>query len=393
MSSQITITSSGIEVPQSSEIKEAFQGVFTNAFGTDLSLDDSTPQGSMIDDFTLMKQTSNTNDLFLFNQMNPETAEGVFQDAIGSLYGMKRKTAQPSIVICQCIGVEGTVIDENAVAQNTNGDLFRATETKTIPASGTVDVQFASVETGEIPCGSNTVNRIYSVITGWDSVNNSASGTTGYDVESRLDFEVRRKKTLARNATGSVDSMVAELYECDGVRDVCVKENCENASRTIEGVSVSPHSVYICVNGGTEDDIAEAIYNSKSAGCGTTNLNTAETVEVNYNGNTYYFQRPSFEAVYIKIGLSQAVSSATENVIKEAIIADWNGTEDDPSITIGDSVYASRFYANIAKLSINNLQLVNVKVSKDGNTWADVLDYDIDELPTIEETNISFVEV
>ena len=393
MTSQITITNAGITVPQASDVKEAFQGVFTNAFGTDLSLDDATPQGSMIDDFTTMKQASNTNDLYLFNQINPETAEGIFQDAIGSLYGMKRKTAQPSIVTCQCVGGEGTVIDTNAIAQNTNGDLFRAVETKTIPSSGTVDVQFESVETGSIPCGSNTVNRIYSVITGWDSVNNATAGTLGYDVESRLDFEVRRKKTLARNSTGSVDAMVATLYECDGVRDVCVKENCENSPKTIEGVTVSGHSVYICVNGGTDSDIAEAIYNSKSAGCDTTNLETADTVTVNYNGNTYYFQRPTNETVYIKIGLSQAVSSATETIIKDAIIEDWNGTEDDPSITIGDSIYASRFYANIAKLSISNLQLVNVKVSKDGTTWADVLDYDIDELPTIEATNISFVEV
>ena len=172
MSSQITITENGISVPETSEVKEAFQDVFVNAFGSEISLDDSTPQGSIIDDLTIIKQQSNSKDLFLFNQFNPETASGLYQDAIGALFGLKRKSAQSSIVTCQCIGKNGTVIPKGTLIQSTNNDLFESIEQKTIGSSGNVNVQFKSVETGAIPCSSNTVNKLFSSVSGLEAVNN-----------------------------------------------------------------------------------------------------------------------------------------------------------------------------------------------------------------------------
>lgn len=395
MTSQITITNAGITAPQASDIKEAFQEVFTNAFGTDLSLDDSTPQGSMIDDFTLMKQTSNTNDLYLFNQMNPETAEGVFQDALGSIYGLKRKDATHSIVNCECIGVQGTVIDTTAMAQNTNGDLFQAIETKTIPESGTITVQFQSVETGIIPVGANTVNKIYSVIIGWDSVNNSVAGTEGTERESRIDFEARRKKELSRNARGTLGAVLSAVWEVDGVSDISIEQNRTSANKTIRGITLSPHSIYLCVNGGLADDIAQAIFYSLSGGCDTTATSTSVvgsyTDPYSNVQDTYNIDRPTNVPISVKIGIMASVSEEIEEQIKNAIISDWQGQTDNESITIGSSVYASQFYTDISRLSINNLQLVNVKVSKDGgSTWEDVLTFNLNELPTIENSNITF---
>lgn len=395
MTSQITITNTGITVPQASDIKTAFQGVFTNALGSDLSLDDATPQGEIIDDLTLIKQVANTNDLYLFNQFNPETAEGIFQDAIASIYGLKRKEATHSIVNCECIGVQGTVIDSNAMAQNANGDVFQAIETKTIPASGTVTVQFQSVETGNIPCGANTVNKVYTVISGWDSVNNSVAGTEGQVEESRIDFEERRKKELARNARSSLGAVLSAVWEVDGVADVAIEQNRTGSNKTIKGITLLPHSIYLCVNGGEPNDIAQAIFNSLSGGCDTTSTATSivgsYTDEYTGVSDTYNIDRPTDIAVSIKIGVGASVSDEVKAQIKQAIISDWNGETDNVSITIGSTIYASQFYADISRLAINDLQLVNVKISEDaGTTWADVLSFDLNELPTIDEDDITF---
>lgn len=395
MTSQITITNTGITVPQASDIKTAFQGVFTNALGTDLSLDDATPQGEIIDDLTLIKQVANTNDLYLFNQFNPETAEGIFQDAIASIYGLKRKEATHSIVNCECIGVQGTVIDSNAMAQNANGDVFQAIETKTIPSSGTVTVQFQSVETGNIPCGANTVNKVYTVISGWDSVNNSVAGTEGQIEESRLDFEERRKKELARNARSSLGAVLSAVWEVEGVADVAIEQNRTGSNKTIKGITLSPHSIYLCVNGGEPNDIAQAIFNSLSGGCDTTSTATSivgsYTDEYTGVSDSYNIDRPTDVAVSIKIGVGASVSDEVKAQIKQAIISDWNGETDNVSITIGSTIYASQFYADISRLAINDLQLVNVKISEDaGTTWADVLSFDLNELPTIDEDDITF---
>ena len=393
MAGQISVTSSGIQVPQASDIKQAFQNVFTNALGTDLSLDDATPQGVVIDDLTEEKQLDNAQILYFLNQMNPETADGVFQDAIGAIYSLQRKVATSSVVNCVCIGAPGTLIPgissgKPAMAQSTNGDLFQCLIGGTIPSTGTITLQFASVETGEIPVGANTVNTIYNVISGWDTVNNPVAGTLGTELESRADFEARRKQSLALNATGSLSSVYAHVFDVPGVTDVFVEENDTGSSVTKRGITLSPHSIYICENGATDSTaLAEAIYQSKSGGCDTNGTNTCTYVEpitgVSY---TYNYYTPTDLPIYIKITLGQAISSEAQDEVKQVLLKNFNGQNDDSytRVTIGTTVYASRFYTAINSINNSDIILQAVKVSSDGTTWADVLSYNMNILPTLD---------
>ena len=376
MSSQITITENGISVPQASEIKEAYQQVFINAFGSELSLDDSTPQGSIIDDLTIEKQQANTNILNLFNQFSPDTSSGIYQDMIASIFGIKRKSAQPSLVNCQCIGEPNRVIPKGTLVRSTFGDLFESIDVGTIGEGGSVTIQFKSVETGEIPCPANSVNKIFSSVVGLDSVNNENEGTLGYDEESDADFEERRKNELAKNATGSLGAVYSALMETDDVQDVFVWENPTSLPITYRGITLSAHSIYACINGGEpdgENGIAGAIYRSKSAGCDTTKqvgvsfecTYTDSITNVDYKFN--YF-RPIDESVFIKVGVGFLMSEDGESLVKDAIIQDWNGKLNNTGITIGSTIYASRFYKAIDSLSLTSFQLVNVKVSKGGNS-------------------------
>ena len=75
MSTNISVSANGIITPQTSEIKQGFQQIFTDAFGGELNLDDSTPQGVLIDDLTQIKQTSNSLLLYMFNQI-PSAVSG-----------------------------------------------------------------------------------------------------------------------------------------------------------------------------------------------------------------------------------------------------------------------------------------------------------------------------
>jgi len=373
MTAQITVDETGITVPTADDVKTAFQTVLTNAFGSDLSLDDSTPQGVLINDLTEEKLLDNALLLYFYNQLNPETATGVFQDALGSIYGMQRKVATSTIVNCVCTGLQGTVLNGKtslnpAMAQSVNGDLFQCINGGTIPASGSITLQFESVETGEIPAPANSVNRIFSSVSGWDSINNTTAGVLGTEQESRVDFEKRRKQELARNATGSLSSVYSRVFEVEGVTDVFVAENDKNTadSTTYSGITIQPHSIYVCVNGGTSADLAQAIYDSKSAGCDTTGNNTCSKV-IDGKTYTYNYDIPTYNTFFVKVGVGEAVSPDVSSQIKEVILNDYDGKTDDESITIGSSIYASRFYGDISRLQINGLKLINVKVSKGGS--------------------------
>lgn len=403
MTGQIRVTSAGIQVPQASDIKQAFQNVFTNALGTDLSLDDSTPQGVAIDDLTEEKQLDNAQILYFLNQMNPETADGVFQDALGSIYSLQRKVATSSVVNCVCTGAPGTVLNgvssgNPAMAQSVNGDVFQCLIGGTIPATGTITLQFASVDTGEIPVGANTINSIHSVVSGWDTVNNPAAGTVGTEIESRADFEARRKQSLALNATGSLSSVYAHVFSVSGVTDVFVDENYEDDTVTKRGVTLSPHSVYICQNGASDpDELAEAIYNSLSGGCDTNGSNTCTYVEpVSGVSYTYNYYTPTDTPIYIKITLAQAIPGAAQSDVKSVLQANFNGQNNDgySRITIGTSIYASRFYTAINSLNNSDIMLQAVKISTDGTNWEDVLTFDMNVLPTLDisSTSPSYIE-
>ena len=398
MAGQISVTPDGIQVPQASEIKTTFQTIFTGSLGSDLNLDDATPQGDLINGLTEEKLLDNAQILYFLNQQNPETADGIFQDALGSIYGIQRKVATNSVVNCVCNGLAGTVLrgvssGNPAMVQSTNGDLFQCLVGGTIPASGTITLQFAAVETGAIPVGANTLTTIYNVVNGWDSVNNPSAGTLGSEIESRADFEARRKKSLALNATGSLGSVYSHVQEVEGVTDVFVWENDTNASVTYRGITLGAHSIYICENGASDaSELAEAIYNSKSAGCDTNGTNTCSFTEpmtgVTYSYNYY---TSTNTPIYIQINIAENISNSLKEIIKEAMLKEFSGESiiENEKITIGTTVYASRFYAVIEALKNDDIILKSVKISTNGSSWQDVLSFNMNILPTLDITSTS----
>lgn len=405
MGANLEITDTGIVSPTTSEIKEEIQTIFTNAFGTDLSLDDATPQGVLIDDLAQLKQASNSVLLYLANQFSPKTASGIFQDALGSLYGMARKPATYSIVTCRCTGVDGTVLngipDANypnrvpAMAQSTNGDIFECViggiignpvtvgGVTTYTTPGYVDLVFRSKETGQIPCGANTVNSIYQAINGWDTVNNSASGTVGEEQENRASFEERRIESLALQATGSIGAVQAGIANLDNITNYKVWENVTDSSVTVNGVTLSPHSIWICVNSAvSSDDIAKVIYDNKSAGCDTNgSIACSYTDSITGITYSYYYDNPVDVDTYVKVICQAAPSSGTSLQIKQAIWDNFNGIDGSKAITIGDSVYASRFFQVLSGI---DAQIVQIQVSKSSSSgFTNYLDFNMNQLPVV----------
>ena len=403
MSGQISVNSNGISVPQASEIKETLQQIFIAALGSDLSLDDATPQGSLIDGITEQKQLDNAQILHFFNQLNPETNSGIFQDAIASIFGLQRRGATHSVVNCVCTGLQGTVLKgkdsgDPAKAQSTNGDVFICAVGGTIPASGEITLQFEAEDEGEIPVAINTINKIYNVVSGWDTVNNIENGSLGEPEESRQDFEARRKRSLALNATGSLTSVYSHVAAVDGVTDVFCYENPTNSNLTYRGITLTPHSAFICQNGASsQSELAEAIYNSLSAGCDTVkddpNTPTTCTCVEPLTGVSYTFNyfNSTNTPIYIQVNIAESISSELKQQIKEAFLKEFTGASlvNNEKISIGTTIYASRFYNVINALGNSDIILKSVKVSTDGTTWGDLLSFNMNILPILNITSTS----
>ena len=94
----------GFSVDDVETVREQVRQEWINAFKAEntpeLDTEPETPAGQLIDSQTASIVQKDSEILYLANQMNPLTAEGVFQDALGQIYfiTLKLNLQQPSDV-------------------------------------------------------------------------------------------------------------------------------------------------------------------------------------------------------------------------------------------------------------------------------------------------------
>jgi hypothetical protein len=120
----------GLNAPDTADIRTEVAADWTEAFAEEgkpaLDLDSSAPAGQLIDAEVAEIEAKNADMLFLANQFNPKTAEGRFKDALGFIYFLTRKKDEPTVVVCQVSGLNGTAIPYGALVRNDDGHMLFA---------------------------------------------------------------------------------------------------------------------------------------------------------------------------------------------------------------------------------------------------------------------------
>lgn len=286
------LTAKGFSAPAETDILVGVQADLNAAFGGDLNQDLSTPQGQLAQSLTAIIGDANDQFLALANGVDPAFADGRMQDAIARVYFIERKPAQPTVVTATCSGLTGVVLPAGSKAQDADGNIYLSTAAATIPGSGSVDVTFACMKTGPIACAPGQLNLIYQAVPGWDSVTNASAGAIGSDVESRVDFEYRRQRSVAMNAHGSLAAVLAAVLAVPGVLDAYAAENVTGVvsgavftgyivgtTLTVTAVSSGTLSTGDIVSGsGVVGGTAIQSLGSGTGGTGTYILNISQTV-------------------------------------------------------------------------------------------------------------------
>ena len=388
----------GIKADDTAKVRqslvEAWQEVF-NDENAILNTEAESPAGQIIDSQAVLVTAKDSELVELMNQFDPRKADGIFQEALAAIYFLTRKTAQPTVVECTITGLQGTTIPAGSMIQNDNGYKLTSVGAITIPASGTATVEFQTVDVGAIPIGAGTCNKIITVIAGWDTVTNENAGVVGQLEESRAALETRRALSVAKNSHGSRLALQGSIATIDEVLDCLVLENKSNASVTIQGVSLISHSVAICVYGGTDEAIAEMIYNKLDAGCGTNGGTIVTYISEDGVPNNYQIVRPSPTNVYIEVKINEtSTTPATiEDDIKNALLDDFNGLDANSGNLrrgMGQTIYASSFSVALIKTA-GVSDLVSIEIGRSVGTYTNGVVMDADEEPILTTENISVV--
>jgi hypothetical protein len=348
----------GFIIPDDAAILAAVSAEINAAFGGNLNMDPRTPQGQLAASITGI--LSNVYQIFLWytQQADPAYATGRMQDAIARIYFIERNGAEATTVTATCTGASGTVLQAGeAVAVAADGNLYTIQGTVTIPSGGSIDGQFACNAVGPIACPAGSLNAIFRAIPGWDTVLNAADGVLGTDTESRAQFEARRFASVAKNAIGMMPAVQGAVLGVAGVTDAYVTENPTSSPLTIKGYTLVANSLFVAAVGGTDADVAQAIWSKKDPGC---NYNGTTSVTVYDTGN-YQPPYPSYVVTFIRptpltikfavsIVNSAQVPADAATQIQSAIISAFAGADGGARSTIGSTIYASRFYAPVGAL-------------------------------------------
>lgn len=393
----IQITPEGVVAPDSVTIRTGVLADENIAFGGELDIvTPSTPQAHLADQLTDNINGANAGIAYFVSQVDPATAEGRMQDAIARIYFLDRNGATASVVQALCTGQPGTTLLEGALAQDDDGNLWQSTGDATFSGGGIATIQFACQTLGPILLGIGELTRIAQTAPGWDAITNLGAATVGSATESRAAFERRRQESVASGAKGTPAAIRSAVWGVDGVLDVFAYDNFTNVVLPYGATSypIAPHSIYVAVVGGDDDEVAAAIWSKKDNGCdmnGNTTVVISDTEGYSYPYPTYNikFERPASLPILFAVQLanSTALPANIVALTKAAIIATFNGTDGAQRARIGGQIFASNFYAGVASIG-SAVSIIQIKIGTVTATL-DTVNVGIDQTPTIQASDIT----
>lgn len=381
----------GVIVPDTSTLQTGVEQEYKDGFqDQNLVVTPDTPQGVLITAETLSRSQEVKNNAAVANQINPQIAGGTFLDAIMALTGIQR-VAQTQTVVTDVVvtGVPDTLIPQGVQAENGSRDLFASSGDVTLDSAGNGIINFISVAYGPIPCPANDLTSIVTGIIGWETVNNPTVGVLGSSTQSDQAARALRKNTLAFQGVSLAEAITSALYATEGVHSLAFRENVSATTQTIDGISMVPHSVYACVQGGTDTDVAAALLENKSSGAawnGGTVINLIEPA----SGQSYAvkFARPNQIGILIKA----TIKNGTVDQVTQALLDYANGNIDgEAGFVVGADVSPFELAAAInEEVPGIYVQKVEISLTSPVTFSTDPIAIGID---SIAQTQLSYITV
>lgn len=294
----------------------------------DWNLDPSTPDGLKIAHDSEVFSALDELIQQAYNSKDPNKASGYDLDIISSLTGTTRSEGTASTITGAVLtGVAGTIVPAGTRFKSaTTGTVWTLDQTWTLDVTGQAVVDLTCSNVGPVVALANTVTQIMDTVGGLTSVNNPTAATTGTGIETDSSLRVKRATAVGRPGNNQIDSMLGELFAVQGTRRVKVYENDTNTS-TVNAdnpYGLPAHSISPVVDGGTDTDVAMAIYLKKNPGVLLNQAGTPVSVTVTSpvypdNRKLIRFSRPIYVDIIVNITIKNDGTLPTQTVLQPLI--------------------------------------------------------------------------
>jgi uncharacterized phage protein gp47/JayE len=330
------IDSSGLHIPLYSDILSALTTSYKSIYGQDVYL------GNDAADYQWISVIADKlNDVMLsiqedYNNRSPFTAVGVALDGLVKNNGMTRKSATYSTCLVEITGITGTLIT-NGVVQDLSGYNWSLPSVTTIGTGGTVTVSATCQTIGLITALPNSITKIITPQYGWTAVNNNTAAIIGQPVET--DAQLRARQNLSTRLA-SHTMLTGTIAGIAAVKDVTRYNVHENNTNYNDGKS-PPHSIAAVVEGGTDSDVATAIFTNRGLGCDTYGTGTYGVTVAVTDPDTgaimdISFFRPHYIPIYVEIHVTRLAgyTNSITSQIEQAIVNYLNDLQIGQNLTI-----------------------------------------------------------
>lgn len=332
------VDSTGLHIPTYNDILEDMIAAMKQIYGDDIYLDNSSPDYQLLSIFALKQSDTLQALAYAYNARSPETAIGTSLDSVVKLNGIKRKAASQSTCQVNITGTPFTQIVDGAVRDRA-GLTWDLPSSVVIDSSGTTYTVATCRTAGAVSALAGDISQIETPTYGWVSVTNEVAAVLGNAQETDAQLRERQTISTANPSQTMLDGTKGAIAALKNVSRYAVYENDTNVSSVTDDnpYGLPAHSVTCVVEGGTDEDVAEAIFLHKGIGCYTNGDVVVEYTDQNDYINRVRFFRPVYKDIFVKVVIKKYTGYISTMTVKvrEAV---YNYLS---ALTIGSDVSAS----------------------------------------------------
>ncbi len=332
------VDDSGLHLPTYNDILEDMINSMKKIYGQDIYLENDSADYQLLSILALKVHDSYQAVQYAYNSRSPATAIGAALDSVVKLNGIYRKPAGYSTCELTITGTPFTEIINGSVKDNT-GNVWSLPASVVIGSDGTIKSTATCNVAGAVTALPGDITQIDTPTFGWKTVNNEVSAIPGNAIET--DGELRQRQTIS--VSNPSQTMLAgtlgAIRALKNVARVSVYENDTNISAVDPDnnpFGLPPHSITCVVEGGDDNDIAEAILYHKGIGCYTNGTTVISVKDQNEYINTVRFYRPSYVPIFVHIKIKKYTGyiSSLASTVKSAIYDYIQGLEIGRDVSI-----------------------------------------------------------
>jgi uncharacterized phage protein gp47/JayE len=308
----------------------------------DATLDASTQDGQLVGIFANAIDQIGQVAEAVYDSGSPSLAYGVTLARIVQYNGIQVIDGTQSQVVLQFGGNVGMDIPAGTqVKCSANNELFYTLDDVTIQPNGNVQVNALAVNFGAIAAPSNTLTTLMMPMYGVRTVTNPADALVGKDRETDAQLRLRRSYSTATPSQSILEGIKGAVAN---IPEVIQVQTYENKTDMIDSNALPPHSLSVVVEGGDDNDIANAIFIREPVGTNQYGNTTVAVIDGYGSTHNVTFMRPPVVQIYITVQLTTLPGWSDDMIATmQANIVAWT----QANWLIGTPVVRSQLYTPI----------------------------------------------